>query len=442
MGLGIRLFLSFAGVFLITGCGDDGNDLGSDLANASKVMEFNGDKVVDSLGMTIKKLKVWKTRDNSKASGVSSVVSIHTIEIWYTLMNDGVSFGVEKKEKDLEENDKKDSQTALRYAQFSGLLSDDKGNLYFEQSEPGTVVYETPSGVSNSLTEDGLFAYTRESENGLVSEKFPPNTLFSRSIGNKITREVIEAPNIEGSPWGAIYKYSFGGSAQIGKRDYYESNEKLKVKGKAGCLYQTGTSGGLKKEDFYFADVELGNLIHHTKNRDVATSVSDDSTLGDDDVLWVKWNEYWYLTGVNYKTKTFRMIRLRVAPVYTGRELPGVDSSDDSPKLSSYDRFIRSCNARASANGQFRLLSFGVSTPSLYDISFTFNAGSAQSYCSSLKGTSAVDLDTTDTSYGCGFTISPVTAGTWDGTIHSGPVSAPAGTLAHVEMTEPTVVTF
>ena len=78
-----------------------------------------------------------------------------------------------------------------------------------------------------------------------------------------------------------------------------------------------------------------------------------------DDELWIKWEEKWYVTGIDLKGKKLRLIRFRWAPFYTSRQLPGQDKSDTTPLPSGLEKLVRACNITAAkTNGQFQIFAF------------------------------------------------------------------------------------
>lgn len=438
------LSILIAGPMILSGCKGLTKSEENKTGNAFTVLNFSGEKTVEELGITIRRLKVWKSKDNDDFAGTSTEIDNYNIEIWFDLEGDNEkalenASDNEKENGSQSEEEKLNDDKKYRYKLISNLRANENGNLYAAEAEPGTTFYMTPSVTP--LTSEGILSYTVTEEDGLISEKFPAINVYSEvtgASGSEITiKELLKAHEVDDSSWSSVYKYSM--DAQIVSRVRYEQNEGFKTTEKLGCLIKNSKNGSLIEKTFLFDDVELGTLLQNSKDDLDSSSTPDLEKLGDDDELWIKWNEAWYITGLNLKSKSLRVMRSRYAPFYTARELPGVDSSDSKPSPSGFEALIKACNKKAGTSGSFRLLHLSTSnflTP-------TLNAGSSNAYCSSLVNADSGSLNYSSATYDvCGFSITGAAAGTFNGTAHSGPIASAGSAAMHVEMSEPTDVQF
>jgi len=297
--------------------------------NGQLMYEFDGEKAVDGTDITIKKLRAWRSHDNTNHPGVVSLIDSYSIEVWFQLSG----------------------ESSPRYASLNRLLATEDGDLYIEGNAPGTVSYRT---YSTRLTADGALSYTATKENGLISEEFAPGSLWSENTTTNGTTnrvyEVIKANEIKDGPWSAVkFRTLASGATVLANRFRYEENANFSTKGKMGCVLKVqDESGNIGAKTFTMGDVELGNVFQDKEGKlDYGTAEG----LGDDDKLMIPWTEYFCLTGANIEKGIFRFLRTRSAPFYAGRELPGVDTSDTSPKISGMESLIRSCNTAAARSG-------------------------------------------------------------------------------------------
>jgi len=380
--------------------------------NGQLMYEFDGEKAVDGTDITIKKLRAWRSHDNTNHPGVVSLIDSYSIEVWFQLSG----------------------ESSPRYASLNRLLATEDGDLYIEGNAPGTVSYRT---YSTRLTADGALSYTATKENGLISEEFAPGSLWSENTTTNGTTnrvyEVIKANEIKDGPWSAVkFRTLASGATVLANRFRYEENANFSTKGKMGCVLKVqDESGNIGAKTFTMGDVELGNVFQDKEGKlDYGTAEG----LGDDDKLMIPWTEYFFLTGANIEKGIFRFLRTRSAPFYAGRELPGVDTSDTSPKISGMESLIRSCNTAAARSGStFYMISLSGNS-----YAPTTTIGSANSYCNGMQTAVAANANQLRLDSflltGCVFGgLSSVGDGTWNGSAHSGPVTEAGSGFTHVE---------
>lgn len=443
-GVLMKLFLIVLGYFSLVGCGGDegvtGSDVSGRVANASLVMEFVGTQEFTDLGFTLKKMRVWKSRANNEASGAIDKIDSFAVEMWYQLEQDKE---LAAKNAPASEGDsaallegEEDEFKYTRYQVMDKLRATDDGFIFPETSEPGVTVETIPTGLGDRLTEDGLFSYTRNETDGLINAKYPAHMIYNEvtgETGSTITKkQIIKANEIADSGWENRYAYQLSGS--IDSRTRYEKNADFATKGKLGCLVKPVSDADVfEDKTFIFGEVELGDIIRDSSGAETSANVEDAETLGDDDELWVPWSESWYLTGLNWQTKTVRILRNRTAPFYMARELPGVDSGDDTGKPSSINTLVKSCNdAAKSTAGSWQFIGFNS-----FGTSATLTTqGSSNTFCQSLKDITKINEEAlNNTDFGCaGFNSGVILPGTFDGATHSGPLSSVGSSLDYQEM--------
>src|SRR5690349_4615915 len=84
------------------------------VGNAGIVMYTETATKIADLGLTINKIRIWKSASNLEDSGVVSLVDTFNVEMWYTL----------------------DGEDKSRFSSIMGLYEDTDGNLYFPEAAP------------------------------------------------------------------------------------------------------------------------------------------------------------------------------------------------------------------------------------------------------------------------------------------------------------------
>lgn len=416
-----RLCSSFLVLFglLQAGCGDkvtvkDAIDPPAPKGNATEVFDATG-AAVDGQDITINRVRVLLSTDNADSPGVASIVDEYTLEVWATLSG----------------------EAKPQYVKMVGLLADADGNLYPASNEPGKVVVNNTIGSSLTIIpKDATTTYVVTATDAFVELDFPfyyeltDTTSANAGVDTTTTRTWLDPTTIASSPWAAIRNRGFSGTSSF-TRKVLQENTGLATKGKVMCISKTAdATANVAASAFSFGDVELGNILGNAANVDAVGGATTDVS-GDDNTLWISWNDLWYITGFNVTSKTIRTVRQRSAPFYQNRELPAVDTTDTEPKLSGIESLIRTCNATAAkTGGSFSLASLSNST---------LTVSSSNNYCQDLVDKITVGPKTValnDTSFGgtCAWTGLPVTSGNWNGTSHSGTVtSAGSGSILHRE---------
>jgi hypothetical protein len=398
------------------------------LGNANLIWSTTGPVEVKDLGMTIHASKLWQSRDNSQSSGLATVLDGYILELWFDLEKDNeLAFVPTKEKKSASEEDLIDDGKR-RYAAIGLMRRSADGFLYVTGGAPGTTTFAEPT--VDPMTSDGLFSYTVTDKDGLIFQKFPALASWIENTGDvsdpTTVTELIQAHEVEDSGWENAYRYDFSTNAIV-SRVRYEENSEFKTKAKLGCLVKKVSGDRYAARSFLFDDVELGAVLQNSE--DLYTQTESESKLGDDDALWIKWTETYYLAGIDLNTRNMRIMRTRSAPYYTARELPGVDSSVTSPKVSGLESLVRSCNKAAGVGGTFHLSYLSGSESSL-----ELEIGAENDYCASLATASSATLDYQSSNYGaCSFTIVGAQGGTWNGSEHSGPVTDAGGSISYQE---------
>ena len=403
------------------------------VGNASLVFDVSKENPLAEQGISLKRLRVWKSTPNAEAPGVAEVVDNYTVELWGTLTG----------------------ETATRYQRFTGLLVSDTGDLYVTGFDPGTVVAGTNlATLSGRLAADGAMSYTILGQDALITSDFPVllNRTENTGAGASIvwTNTFTNVATLAASPWPFVRSRTIA-NGPLFSRTRYEENTGLAIKGKLGCLVKTPDAAStLAAPTFTFGDVELGRLIQDKTGVVTNPDAAARATIGDDDSLWIYWSENWYVTGINIKTKTVRIMQDRAADYYPARELPGIDQGDTSPKVSGIESLVRACNAAATrSGGTFQFLSLSAAASATAP---TVTLGTAATYCANL--TTQVTNDPTviplnnviyTSPAGACSTFTPgVLAGDWSGTTHSGNQLTLSGgaSLTYVEQSRISAVAF
>lgn len=432
-------------------CSDDPTvaDIADKMGNAEMEYGWEGSKDVEGLGMTLKRIRVWRSGDNSNSGGIYSLIDVYSVEIWYQLEQDkelaaitntiDSTTATAQEEGDSPENaaelvQSEDEFRYYRYSILTGLRKTEDGYLYDPTTMPGTTYRINP--VGGNMQADGLYKYTSNEADGLVNLKYPSSYVYNKPLNDdgSLTETTLQHVNeISESGWENTYSYA-NARGQIAQRGRWQQNTNFETKGKLGCRVNSLTDGNVDEETFKFADIPLGNVLRDNQGHRTTANVEDENVLGDDDELWFEWTETWYMTGFKINEGKVRIMRSRQAPIYVGRELPGVDAGDNAAKLSDINGFVKTCNdAAKEAGGTFQFVTLGSSvlTPTLT------NHGSANTYCDSLKDLADFNSeDLTDMTFGgCAFDLSgTLLPGTFDGSNHSGPLTTATSGLNFNEM--------
>ncbi|MBF0441736.1 MAG: hypothetical protein HQK54_07535 [Oligoflexales bacterium] len=416
---------SLAGIIglISSGCGDTVQVVEAS-GNAIMVLDIIKDKPINELQMTVNRIRVWLSTPNNNGPGVVDKIDQYAVEIWATLAG----------------------EPNPRYHLIDGLRDDGTGNLFPPGNEPGIIRYDLRNTTGNEISH-----YLVTSVDGLVLAELPAHRQIQEEIstnkGSTITTslKMIDAASIDRlSPWANVkYRKLYGGandsmtqSPAIFSRTRSDKNAGFSVKGKMGCAVQAkDAAGNLQSRRFQLGDVELGDVIHRpmglvklqSSSETASASSGNQISPSSGNYLRIDWTEYWYLTGINIRSGTFRMFQAKTAPFYTVRELPNVDELATEPQPSSFENLVRTCNHSAGPDGKFYMFSLKVQSegadipPALAPETATYSEGSSNSYCDKLEakyvGTNddrkSIDLKPAD--FGCGFNTGAI-GGTWNGT--------------------------
>jgi hypothetical protein len=400
---------ALVGAGLISSCGKE--EKIKFPGNADLLFELKEDRPIEGLDMTIKRIRAWRSAANNEKPGVVNLVDRYTIELWYVLAG--------------EEEE--------RYSSLNNFLADEDLNLHDETSNPGQKFFHI---ASNRASSEEPFTYTVTKENGLIAEEFPATSSWEEVTTAEgvttSTTQLVKAHDLTDAGWSKIRRRSVA-NGLITSRQRFVENTNYETKAKLACLVKTpNESSELLPKSFLYGDVELGSTFQDKSGQYISGTPAG---LGDDDALLIPWTEYWLLTGGSFRDRKFRFIRVRGAPFFNGRELPGVDISDTKPKISGMENLIRTCNgAAARSGGYFSMVSLAGSP-----LAPILSIGTSSVFCSSMVSTLATNADSLrlDTFFPCVFTgLGNTAAGTWNGTAHGGPVTSAGSNLNHIEQTE------
>ena len=315
--------------------------------NAILVLDATKDIAVADQELTLKRLRVWKSSPNDSGPGVSSVIDTYAAEIWFRVVG--------------EESD--------QYTLIDDLQSDSSGNLFPTGNRPGK--------VSTIINEDrNVRTYTVTAEDGLIAQKFDIYGRWSSAISAAATNPKTVSQTFKPirefgvTEWANLYSYTMSGSALLYSRGRMVENTSG-LSAKAVCtVVKTNLSSGAITESIKAATsaFELGTYYDSSSNNGKGqTDANGKSNERQEDKLYVKYVENWYVTGINIGTRTVRTMRARTADIYVSRHLKA-DTSASTPAESGYNKLVRECNVAAKpASGEtgtsniYTVLSLGLS---------------------------------------------------------------------------------
>ena len=371
---------------------------GEVLFDVSKEQKF------PDVGITLKRLRVWKSSPADRAPGAIPFVERHVAELWFTLQG----------------------ETITRYARLgddAGLEVDAAGNLFLPDYPVGRVVSSTEMALSSVRDEPQSYTVVAKDAfltwNGPIVIEKASDTVVEGGVS--VSKDIrYNLSDIAEKPWGDYRLYGTE-LPPIAQRTRLEDNSKFTLKGKLGCITRTqDASGNTEAPVYLWEDVELGSYIANpggvlTTPGGSARPAAFEDKDADDDALMVLWNEIWRPTGLNIKTKTLRFVRIATTNMYTGRELPQVDRSNNLDQVSGFEKLLMKCNARlgqfaTTTNAEFEIFDPRGRTSKTMD------------YCPSFVSATATDHHALN-SNACPFLGS---AGTWNGNAHTEAVTAGA----------------
>lgn len=400
--------------------GCDKTEVNEAAGNGMVYFDVTADKEVKDQDITINRFRVIKATDNGSAPGSADIRDYVYIDVWATLAG----------------------ETKPRIAKIGPFLVDPDGNLYNENYAPGTLVPNDT--IASNIGTD--INYTVTQKDGLIETEWDQvletqTTLSSSGAVSTVKRSLIK-PSEQDSTFSHIRSRTYAAAAF--SRTKYVDNSAFTIKGKLGCFNKTTTAAGdssfADKPTYY--DVELGSLISDKDGTVSTTKTSTDDTSASDQILWVKWQEKWYITGVNVNTHVVRMVRERSAPFYLNRELPQrtvIAAASGTPKPSGIEAMIRACSNDVSVttgSKVFYVAGFYSTAPTTSTTYSGFNrmVGTGIAACSGT--TTVANTVALTTSYSGGTTVFTgctgltgtalgftVQGGTWDGSKSSSIVS-------------------
>lgn len=406
--------------------------------NATVYADVTSDKAVAGEDITINRFRIMKSTGNGTSPGAVSLRDEYYIDMWATLSG----------------------ETKPRYAQQGPFFADADGNLYKEGYEPGTIAYN--SDIASSVGE--AISYTRTATDGLIDEEYDAaletQTVVTGTTATPITTvtNVIIKPSAQDASFVNLRTRTYVFSVAF-NRTRYENNTTGTIKGKLGCINTvttTATSNTVLAATPTWYDVQLGNILSDKDGVTSSTTTATADGSASDQILWVKWSEKWYITGVNVNTHAVRMVRERSAPFYLNRELVGrtiAIAAGGAAAPSGFETMIRACSA-AAVDGTGTTTTFKISSPATSAAGSTTNlfgfsrklGSAANSTCTALNSVVATTpLNAVYSCYSTGQLGVNYTNGTWNGTYSAGVISsagAASATALHVEHSAIVETTF
>lgn len=393
--LSIARYFSLSLIIGVNACKEDDETEGK--GNALLVVDSSPNLAVEGQDLTFNRIRIWQSNSNLDSPGVVNLIESYTVELWITLAGESNS----------------------RYTQMINLKADIEGNIFNPVgTQPGSIVYKEKSA--------GVDTYTVTAVDGLLTSNFPlyhsrrnEETFSGDGQISTFSNEDFDLSTLVDGPW---TQYSVRQAPLLVSRTRVVKNEDFATKAKMACFVRAANSGGdVIAGEYILGDVELGISVKSIVQNQINPGGPD--TSGDDDSLWITYQDSWFVSGINVKNKTIRTYRDQSAPYYSVRELPGVDTDQTTPRISGMESLLRTCNFKAgAAKGTFGFVNFGIS-------------GSASvsnfPYCPSLASASvdettanAIPLSSTfitDGTNNCSFSALALgmTPGTWDGNAHT-----------------------
>lgn len=406
--------------------------------NGEVYFDVVADKEVAGQDIVLNHFRVMKSTANSGAPGAANIRDYFYVDIWATLSG-------EKKP---------------RIAKLGPFVADADGNLYQEDAEPGSLDYnaDLAAAVGTDIT------YEVTAKDGLISKEYDvvaeTQSTVSESGARTTTKKSLLKVSEQDGAFLNVRARSYSSAAAF-SRTRYQDNSDFSLKGKLGCFNLTTTAAGDTSYDAKatWFDVELGALLGDKDGTTLSSKTATDDSSASDQILWVKWSENWYVTGLNVNTHVVRMVRERSAPFYLNRELPKrviTTAAGGAPSPSGIEKMIRACsNAVEVTTGSkvFHLagLLVGSDTSTTYSKFFrSIGSDAGTPHCAATK--TVADTVALTTGYTAGTTVFAgctglngtsiglsIQGGTWNGTksastvatVSSGSVSG--GTLVGIE---------
>ncbi|WP_324954677.1 hypothetical protein [Oligoflexus sp.] len=362
--------------------------------NAILVMDAYPEKAIEGQDMTLNRIRVWLSAPNGDGPGVVTLVDMYEVEIWATLS------GEEKS----------------RYQNISGLKADAEGNLYsgFVNNQPGTTIFRPNS--------TGIDQYTLTATDGLLTSLFPRyhtriNEAVITSAGTTYSNSDFDVSQIQDGPW---TNFPSRVATELYTRIRYVENVDFATKAKMACFVKSSDGTDVNQGTYILGAIELGTAFKGPVVSQVSTS---GDASGDDDKMWITYQDSWYLTGLNIQNLTIRTYRVLAAPYYLVRELPGVDTDQTAPRISGAESLLRACNTAANASGGTFSFLLGATIDGMYSSQSAPHCAALQTASADPSSAAAIPLSGYLVSAGgnsCDFSTGALglTAGTWNGSAH------------------------
>jgi hypothetical protein len=408
--------------------------------NGTVYADLTADRAVAGQDITINRFRIMKSTGNGTSPGDASIRDVFYIDMWATLAG----------------------EAKPRYAKQGPFLADADGNLYAAGKEPGSIVYSSTLAGTTALGGVGeAISYTRTGTDGLIDEEYDgvveTQSVVTGAAGANITTttKVIVKPSAQDASFVNLRTRSYAEDA-IFSRTRYENNTTGTVKGKLGCMNTvttTATANTALAATPTWYSVELGNIVSDKDGVTASTQTATADGSASDQILWVKWTENWYVTGVNVNSHVVRMVRERSAPFYLSRELVGrtiAIAAGGAAAPSGFETMIRACSL-AAADGTGTTTTFKLSSPAATAdttklTGFSRALGSATPTCTALNSVAATVALTgayTAAPFSCNANYASGTLGgltfglgTWNGTYSASVLPAlgsGGNTAIHVE---------